>query len=253
MIPAANFRFGRAVRDPGPDFPTFGMGRQLLYLRRGISHKAPAIFAQLNGLKASPDTGVGHRQSGFRLKLEGGPDLFARRARRGGLMRFISNDLYFGFYPRPVCELAIAAEAQRRGIPVAEPVGALVEWVAPVLYRGLFLTRALPGMTLWDFVRTDDDPNVRVHVFEEVRHAIDTMHRLGLCHTDLNLHNLFITHSRESLVAIILDLDKARLFRLTVPTRLRRRSFARLRRSVRKLDPEGRYVDDDALASLVRT
>jgi tRNA A-37 threonylcarbamoyl transferase component Bud32 len=151
-----------------------------------------------------------------------------------------------------VCELAIAAEAQRRGIPVAEPVGAMVEWVAPVMYRGFFLTRALSGMTLWDFLRTDDDPYVRAHVFEEVRHAIDTMHRLGLFHADLNLHNLFITQSRESLAAIILDLDKARLFRRPVPARLCRRNFARLRRSVRKLDPEGRYLDADALASLTR-
>lgn len=233
----------RSAGDPGPDFPTFGLGRRLLYLRRDFGPKAPIIFAGLGQLERSDRQGKGNRQSGFTLKLGGGPDLFIRHAHRGGMIRHLLKDIHLGLHPRPVRELAVAVEAQRRGIPVAEPVGAVVEWIAPIAYRGAFLTRAMSGLTLWELIRTDEDAYVRAHVLEEARRAIDTMHQLGLFHADLNLHNLFITQSRESFVVAILDLDKSKLFRAAVPAGLRRRNFNRLFRSARKLDPDGRFLD----------
>ena len=245
---ADTFAIGGAAH-PGPDFPAFELGRRRLYLRRDLGHAAPAILARLAELRSV--AGVGNRRSGFVIKLDDA-DIFARRSRRGGMMRLLLDDIYLGLRARPATELAIAAEALRRGIPVAEPLGAMAEWIAPCAYRGFFLTRAMAGMTLWDFVRTDDDPHVRRHVIEIARGAIATMHRMGLFHADLNLHNLFVTHSRDSFAVVILDLDKARLFRGPLPSRLRANNLLRLRRSARKLDPGLRYLDDDALESLVR-
>jgi 3-deoxy-D-manno-octulosonic acid kinase len=163
------------------------------------------------------------------------------------------KDFYVGIHPRPLRELAVAAEAWRRGIPVAEPIGAMVEWVAPIVYRSMFFTRVLAGMTLWEFLSIDDDALVRAHVIEQGRQAIDIMHRLGLWHADLNLHNLFVTQAHENFAIAILDLDKARLFEGPLPTRMRERNFARLRRSVRKLDPDGRYLDSHMLELLARS
>ncbi|MGH7934269.1 MAG: lipopolysaccharide kinase InaA family protein [Candidatus Binataceae bacterium] len=198
----------------------------------------------------SAPAGAGNRNSGIVVRLDGGPDLFARRSRRGGLIRFLLSDIYFGARPRPVRELTVAAEAYRRGIPIAEPMGAMVNWVAPAAYRGAFLTRAMAGMTLWEFMHTDDDARVRAHVLEQARRAIDTMHRRGLFHADLNLHNLFVTQAGESFTIVIIDLDKARLFKVPLPARRRRLNFARLTRSARKLDPHGHYLDPHALAIL---
>ena len=96
------------------------------------------------------------------MDLGDGAELFARRGRRGGLIASILSDVYFGITPRPLTELAVTIEAMRRGIPVAEPMGAMIEWLSPVLYRGFFLTRAVRGMTLWEFVKADDDPTVRL-------------------------------------------------------------------------------------------
>lgn len=240
----------RAAGEPGPDFPTFGLGHRLLYLRRDFSSQVPIIFTGLGQLESSGSQGKGNRQSGFTLKLSGGPDLFVRHAHRGGMIRHLLKDIHVGLHPRPVRELAVAAEAQRRGIPVAEPVGAVVDWLAPMAYRGAFLTRAMSGLTLWELIRTDDDAYVRAHVLEQARRAIDTMHQLGLFHADLNLHNLFVTQSRDSFAVAILDLDRSRLFRTAVPPGLRRRNFSRLLRSARKLDPDGRFLDARALASL---
>jgi 3-deoxy-D-manno-octulosonic acid kinase len=250
---SANFRRGRPPLADSPDFPRFGLGRRLLYIRRDLAPAAPAIFAGLERLGATAEAGAGNRRGGFILKLDGGFDLFARSSRRGGLVRFFLRDLYFGVDPRPVRELAVADAAYHRGIPVAEPLGAVVEWAAPGFYRGVFLTRALSGMTLWDLLRTDDDAMVRAHVIGQARGVIDTMHRLGLWHADLNLHNLFVTKAGESFAVVILDLDKAKLFCGPVAAGMRQRSFARLARSGRKLDPDARYLDASALAALTAT
>jgi len=236
--------------NPGPDFPHFGLGRRILYIRRDLAPRVPAIFAALAELKRDLASGAGNRGSGFPLKLDGGPELFARRGRRGGFARFITTDVYFGASTRPLRELAIANEARLRGIPIAEPLGAMIETVAPGFYRSAFITRALTGMTLWEFLRADDDPTVRTHVIELARHAIDTMHNGGVQHADLNLHNLFVSKAGERLIVVILDLDKAQLFDGPVPPGRRRVNFTRLARSARKLDPDRRYLDRKALAIL---
>jgi Lipopolysaccharide kinase (Kdo/WaaP) family len=251
MIPATQRNLNRWPHAPLAGFQSFELGGRVIYLRRDLSARAPAIVTSLSTLGSAE--GAGNRLSGFALKLEDGTELFVRINRRGGLIRLALKDLYVGIRPRPLRELAVAAEAWRRSIPVAEPIGAMVEWVAPFVYRSMFLTRALAGMTLWEFLCIDDDALVRAHVIEQARQVIDKMHRLGLLHADLNLHNLFVTQSHENFAIAILDLDKARLFQDPVPARMRERNFARLRRSARKLDPAGHYLDSHLLELLTRS
>lgn len=247
MRPAAR-RDVRSAHAPLGDFQKFELGRRVIYLRRDFTSRAPAIVTSLSRLDARH--GTGNRSSGLLLKLQDGTELFARFGRRGGLIRLLLRSLYLGLRARPVRELEVSAEARRRGMPVAEPIGAMVEWVAPLLYRSIFLTRALPGMTLWEFLRTDDDTLVRAYVIEQARQAIDTMHRIGLFHSDLNLHNLFVTPVRENFAVAILDLDKAQLYPGPLPDRMRAQNFARLRRSAGKLDPKGLYLDSHLLQML---
>ena len=234
-----------------PDFVPIRAGRRILYLRPDLAPEAPLILARIDELGRTSRAGAGIRQSGFAFAIGDRLNVFFRRSRRGGLMRLINRDIYFGRQTRPRRELAIAAEATRRGLPVAEPLGALIEPLAPGVYRGAMLTRTLNGMTLWEFIRTDDDPIVRAHVFEQARHAIERIHQGGLCHADLNLHNLFVTRAGESFTVVILDLDKARLYPGTLPPHLRQRNLRRLARSARKLDPARRLLDDAALNLLI--
>lgn len=233
-----------------PNFSTFKIGRRELVVHREIAPQAARIMQKLGELTSAVEAGAGNRQSAFRLNLDDGLELFARRSRRGGMIASIFSDLYVGVTPRPLTELAVTIEAMRRGIPIAEPMGAMVEWVGPALYRGFFLTRAVQGMTLWEFLKTDDDPTVRNHVLGQVRSAIDTMHGKGLFHADLNLHNLLVTRARDSFTVIVIDLDKSRLFDASVPSAMRRANAARLVRSARKLDPSGKFLDAVALSIL---
>jgi Lipopolysaccharide kinase (Kdo/WaaP) family len=232
------------------DFSRLSAGPYQLYLHANLTPHAVALVDALRELSAASGTGAGNRGSGFRVTLAGGPELFVRRCQRGGAMRLLFDDLYFGFHPRPLRELMVAAEAAQRGVPLAEPMGAAVRWVAPGLYHGFFITRAAAGMTLWEFLRTDDDAGVRAHVLERVREAIETMLQRGMYHPDLNLDNLFVTPHGESFAVIILDLDKARLQGRAIGGFARRRIAARLLRSARKLDPRGRFLDTAALSIL---
>jgi hypothetical protein len=233
-----------------PRFASVTFGRLNLYLIHDLWDDAALLAEQLRQSQISNRTGVGNRASGFSLSFKPGQELFVRRCRRGGFVRFLLDDLYLGFKTRPLAELALAVQAWRRGLPVAEPVGAAVERVLPFLYRGFVLTRPLKGMTLWEFVRTDDEPLVRRHAVEQARQSIEAIHQGGLFHNDLNLHNLFVTESGERLSVTVLDLDKALLFDRPLKPGLRRRNLARLSRSIRKLDPQGQYFDPQARAIL---
>jgi 3-deoxy-D-manno-octulosonic acid kinase len=234
-----------------PNFSTFRIVSRELVIHRDIASQAAQIMQKLGTLASASGTGAGNRQSAHRLNLDGGLELFARRSRRGGLIGSILSDIYVGMEPRPLNELAVTVEARRRGIPVAEPMGAMIEWIGPALYRGFFLTRAVRGMTLWQFVKTDDDQTVRSHVLGKARAAIDLMHDKGLFHADLNLHNLLVTQARESFTVIIIDLDKSRLFDAPLSSAMRRANAARLIRSARKLDPNGQFLDATALSILI--
>lgn len=231
-------------------FSRLSTGPYQLYLRADLAPHVAVLATALGELGAAGANGAGNRGGGFRLAPPGAPELFVRRCRRGGAMRLLLDDLYFGLHPRPLRELMVAAEAARRGVPLAEPMGAAVLWVMPGLYRGFFFTRAAAGMTLWEFLCTDDDPSVRAHVLERAREAIETMLERGLYHPDLNLDNLFVTPRGESFAVIILDLDKARLRGRAIDGSARRRIAARLLRSARKLDPRGRLLDGAALSIL---
>jgi 3-deoxy-D-manno-octulosonic acid kinase len=233
-----------------PNFSTFKIGRRELVIHRDVAAQAAQILQKLGELTSAVEAGAGNRQSAFRMNLADGLELYARKCRRGGLIASILSDVYVGIAPRPLTELAVTIEAMRRGIPVAEPMGAMVEWIGPALYRGFFLTRAVRGMTLWEFVKTDNDPTVRSHVLEQARAAIDTMHDKGLFHADLNLHNLLVTRARDSFTVILIDLDKSRFFDAPLSSAMRRANTARLMRSARKLDPSGQILDAAALSIL---
>src|SRR6266446_5183957 len=98
------------------EFFRISAGPYRLYLRANLAPHAAALAAALGELGAARSTGnansgAGNRGGGFRLALPGGPELFVRRSRRGGAMRHVLDDLYFGFRPRPLRELMVTAEA----------------------------------------------------------------------------------------------------------------------------------------------
>ncbi|HYA34129.1 MAG TPA: hypothetical protein VEF03_00855, partial [Candidatus Binataceae bacterium] len=108
-------------------FTAFRIDHSDVRLRDDLMASATTIVAHVNSLWRE-QSGAGNRAGGFRLKVEGAPELFVRLARRGGAMRFITSDLHVGLYARAMHELTVTTEALRRGISVVEPMGAIVNW-----------------------------------------------------------------------------------------------------------------------------
>ena len=233
-------------QEPGPDFIKSQVGRKLAYLHREIAPFAPALLLEIDRTLRSGKKGAGNRESGYPINVEGAPQLFVRRSMRGGMMQFM-GDIYLGFIPRMVYELNVIAEAHRRGVPVPEAMGAIVDNVAPAIYRGAVLTKAIPGMTMWEFAKVETDPRSLSHVLRMARYSVDTMHEHGFVHDDLNLHNLYVSMAGDGFTVVILDFDKAKLLSKAVPTSQRKRNFKRLEESIRKLDPKGQYLSDASL------
>jgi hypothetical protein len=233
------------TRYPGPDFIKSKFGRRIAYLHREIAPFATAVLIEIDRTLRSGKKGVGNRESAYPIDVAGVPRLFVRRSKRGGMMRFM-GDLYLGFIPRMVHELGVISEARKRGVPVPEPMGAIVEKVAPAIYRGALITKAIPGMTIAEFMKIETDPRSLSHVARMARSSIDAMHDRGLVHDDLNLQNLYVSTAGDGFSVVLLDFDKARLMSQAVPPSQRRSNLKRLGRSIRKLDPEGRYLDEAA-------
>ncbi len=207
------------------------IGRNRFYL-------AEPIFQHLSSIAGRVE-GAGNRRGAVALNVKGLPPMYARRSRRGGLMRFVVSELYAGAVPRPLHELMITAAGRRRGLPVVEPMGAVVEKAGPWLYRGWFLTRALEGSTLWNFLLAESDPENRREALVLARDSIDCLHAAGLHHADLNLHNLFICTSERPWRVVVMDLDKARLYSSPLVHRRRAANFRRLSRSALRLVAAG--------------
>jgi len=213
-------------------------GHRRLYLAPDVAPHALTIDRHLAAIAKAPASGLGNRRSAVSLAIAGLPPMFARRYRRGGMMRFLVSEVYAGLAPRPLQELMVTATAHQRALPVVEPLGAGVEWLATGVYRGWFLTRALQGETLWELLLNRSDADIRRQALEQARTTIDRLHDGGLYHADLNFHNLFVSYGTPPRV-VALDLDKARLYPQSLSPARRRANFGRLTRSARKLIEAG--------------
>src|SRR5207244_12348738 len=77
------------------------------------------------------------RGAAYRVQLPGGVRAVIRLYRRGGLLARVVRQTYLGVRPRPLRELAITAEARRRGVAAVEVLAARVD--GRLAYRGALL------------------------------------------------------------------------------------------------------------------
>lgn len=175
------------------------------------------------------------------------PDLAVvlRPYRRGGLIARVNRSRYLGLSPRPFRELRTAVAVARAGVPTPEPLGAAVLWDAPGLYRGAFVSRELWGAAnLWRFLQ-QAPPAQRGPACAAAAAVVRRLHDTGALHPDLNLQNLLIRRAASGIEAWLIDLDGVRF--ATVTPRHRQAAFARICRSIRRLDPESAVITLDCV------
>ncbi|MGE0681857.1 MAG: lipopolysaccharide kinase InaA family protein [Candidatus Binatia bacterium] len=217
---------------------------QVWWIKRSWEQLLSSEFSFFRGVPptASVLTPAGGRGSLYRLPLGDGGYAIARRYRRGGLIHHFTRDLYWERPFRPLTELIATEAARQRAIPTVEVLAAGVEHVAFGFYRGWLISREAEGfINLWEWLRSNPSASARQQGIKTVAQMTAQLHTAGIYHADLNLTNILITPQTLQSQVFIIDFDRARVFTGPLSSRRRKKNLRRLRRSLRKLDPQEQF------------
>ena len=216
-------------------FRAIAAGRARLLVRDGYEEVVPRLVEAWNG-RAEEWIGGGRAPHPV-VPLPDGGKAVVRRFQRGGMIRHLNRDRYFGG-DRAGDELRATEAARAGGVRVPEVVAAGRIAAFPG-YRAMLATRLIPGVEDLAslFARA---PGRRLAALREAGRQIGWMHAAGVAHPDLNLRNLLAGPDGE---VWVIDFDRARVVEGAFPLEQRARALVRLSRSATKLgSPLG---DDD--------
>ena len=189
---------------------------------------------ELDGSARRRDTTYFIKAAGNRFVL--------RHYHRGGLMAHISADRYRwrdAESTRPFAEWQLTYRMHRAGLPVPAPVAARYRQAGNT-YTGDIITERLPTVgSLTECLRTGA---LSVVTWIAIGRCIRRFHDLGVCHADLNAHNVLLS---EDGAVYLIDFDRAVLRK---PGIWRDGNLVRLRRSLEKVTwgmPPERFGESD--------
>jgi len=164
-----------------------------------------------------------------------------RHYRRGGLVGRISADRYAWTgedSTRPFAEWQMIYSLHRAGLPVPAPIAARYRRTGPI-YSGDIITERLATVgSLSECLRTGA---LSILTWISIGRCIRRFHDLGVCHADLNAHNILLSEDDVYLI----DFDRARLRGAGL---WRDANLVRLRRSLEKVTwglPPERFGEAD--------
>ena len=164
-----------------------------------------------------------------------------RHYHRGGLMAHISPDRYSWRSEettRPFAEWLLTYRMHRAGLPVPAPIGARYVRSGST-YTGDLITERLP--TVGSLAECLGTGALSVVTWISIGRCIRRFHDLGVCHADLNAHNVLLSEEGVYLI----DFDRGQL---RGPGLWRDGNLVRLRRSLDKVTwalPAERFGESD--------
>jgi 3-deoxy-D-manno-octulosonic acid kinase len=192
---------------------------------------------------AGAETIASGRGGAFRARCAGDLRVVVRPCRRGGWIGRVIAGTYVGWRPRPWRELAVSLEARARAVPT--PAILAVRAVGRGIYRGAVVTEEAPDtLTLAEALTQVTAAAARIRLARAAGEAVGRLHEAGVEHADLNLGNILVSRPPLDGPALIIDLDGARLHRIPLAARARRRNLRRLERSWRRLSGESAVAAD---------
>lgn len=232
-----------------PGFEPVKAGRLRAVVRSDVAAALEPLLTQwARGELGSGRVLAGGRGSVQAYDVAPGLSIVIRPYLRGGLVRHFSREHYFGARPRPYRELRVTEMLRHSGVPTVEVLAAGVRWVVPGIYRGVLMTREVPGaMNLWQYWRAVE-PADRERIAAIAAAATIALHGAGGVHPDLNLQNYLVSRAAGGYAVRVIDCDGVRLRKVT--PRDRQAAFDRLCRSVRRLDPNSEVVTLGCLEAL---
>ncbi|HEY6482798.1 MAG TPA: 3-deoxy-D-manno-octulosonic acid kinase [Steroidobacteraceae bacterium] len=168
--------------------------------------------------------------------------LVLRHYRRGGFAARISGDRYFWQNTqttRPFAEWQLTYRLHRAGLPVPAPLAARYQRTG-LTYTGDIITERLA--TVGSLAECLATGALSVLTWIGIGRCIRRFHDLGVCHADLNAHNLLLN---EDAKVYLIDFDRCQLRREGL---WRDGNLVRLRRSLEKVTyslPRDRFAESD--------
>lgn len=207
-----------------------------------ISHIDDSLFDQARWSESASVDGPGSGRGKVLFIEYEDQQWMLRHYCRGGLARRLSTDefLWTGQQKtRPFREWSLLEHMYHSALPVPRPVAARVERRGAV-YTADLITVRIPDVTTLS-ARLSGAP-LNPEVWLSVGQLIARFHAAGICHADLNAHNIQID-SQDRLY--LLDFDRGRI--MDGPGGWMQRNLDRLHRSLTKLYAQGdiRFSDAD--------
>jgi 3-deoxy-D-manno-octulosonic acid kinase len=169
------------------------------------------------------------RGEAYFFSLNGGSYLL-RHYRRGGWMQGVLGDRYLwgGIEgTRAFREWKLLAKLVEHSLPVPRPLAARVVRQG-IIYRADIIThRVRDAHSLAAILNTRP---LSAELWEAMGQCIRTFHDSGVCHGDLNAHNILIQSNKE---IFLIDFDKSRI--MSQGNAWKTKNLMRLRRSLVKL------------------
>lgn len=185
------------------------------------------------------------------------PRWVVRHYHRGGAVASVLGDRYLrASTPRPLREYRLLRALEDLDVPVPRPVGAAVypaglfyrgdlvtEWVAgsmdlaAVLFGAAQLDEVEPGDAAAAPTPDRSSPGTALAAeaaMEAAGRLVRLLHERGVDHPDLNLKNILVAPGPDGPRALVIDLDRARVWARGLSARARRRMLTRFRRSLLK-------------------
>lgn len=180
------------------------------------------------GVNAEPVSVGGRGSAWFLHSPLGGAVL--RHYRRGGFAARLSKSCYFftGYdNSRSFAEFRLLQILRSKGLPVPEPMAAMVERVGPLMYQAaIVLRRLVDSQPLPEASSVTDS-----QLWFQVGRVIRRFHDAGLNHADLNCDNILVSPHGIYLI----DFDKCTLNEnASSDDRWKSANISRLKRSVDK-------------------
>lgn len=180
-----------------------------------------------------------------------GDEWVVRHYWRGGAIGPLLDDRYpVGRMPRPFRELLASHAARERGVPTPRVIAAVV-YPGRAFYRGDLATAYVPDSADLAEVTFGDrrgQPEERAAAWRAAGVLVRVAAERGLRHPDLNLKNVLLYGPRDSPLACVLDLDRARLEDGPLRPVDRDAMVGRLHRSRRKFErTHGERLEDRSL------
>jgi 3-deoxy-D-manno-octulosonic acid kinase len=172
-----------------------------------------------------------------------GLKLVLRPYRRGGLIASVSRNRYLwrgGARTRSFREWHMLYLMRHAGLPVPTPIAACYRRAGVFTYTAELLTEQLPAVT--SLAARLQAGVVPFMMWVEIGRTLRHFHSEGVCHADLNAHNILLNDGPE---AWLVDFDRGSLRR---PGLWCDSNLVRLRRSIEKITdalPPDRFSDTE--------